>query len=198
MNRSKLASFGATAVGRLGVGVGVAVFTTLLAACSGHASGPSVARLSPTATGAPASGSPSAPSAQGTGALAFARCMRAHGLTGWPDPDGSGHFDKSTLLRLGYSPTQIRAVQDRFCAQLLPTGPAEQTISAQEQQDYLNAAACMRSHGIAGFPDPTFSDGHVSFSVPSSINTNSTQFVQARQTCTKLIPAGLPYSSPGQ
>ena len=53
----------------------------------------------------------------------------------------------------------------------------------------------MRSHGIANFPDPTFPGGHVNLPhIPSSIDTKSRQVTQAAQTCTKLIPAGLPYS----
>lgn len=52
----------------------------------------------------------------------------------------------------------------------------------------------MRSHGISNFPDPTFSNGTVSFNEPSSIDTHSTQFTEAQQTCRKLIPSGLPYS----
>ena len=195
MNKLKGASASATRTRWLCVGAGAIVFAPLIAACSGHSSGAAVARVNPTTVVASSAGAPM-PSAQGTGALAFARCMRAHGLTGWPDPDGSGHFDKSKIRQL-YSDSQIRSVQDKFCAQLLPATSADQTISPQEQQDYLAAAACMRSHGISGFPDPTFSDGHVSTNIPPSIDTNSAQFVQAAQICTKLIPAGLPYSSPG-
>jgi hypothetical protein len=53
----------------------------------------------------------------------------------------------------------------------------------------------MRSHGISGFPDPVFSGGGVMFPIPTGMDTNAPQFLQARQTCQKLIPAGLPYSS---
>jgi hypothetical protein len=52
----------------------------------------------------------------------------------------------------------------------------------------------MRSHGIATFPDPDFSSGTVSFTLPSSIATTSPQFAQARQICQRLIPPGLPFS----
>ncbi len=55
----------------------------------------------------------------------------------------------------------------------------------------------MRSHGFTDFPDPAFSNGNVNLQIPSTIDTQSTQFTQAAQTCTKLIPAGLPYSRPG-
>ena len=53
------------------------------------------------------------------------------------------------------------------------------------------------AHGFPKFPDPTFPDGRISLSIPSSINTKSTQFALAAQTCTRLIPAGLPYSHRG-
>ena len=36
--------------------------------------------------------------------------------------------------------------------------------------------------------------GTVNMHIPSSIDTNSPQFNQARQICQKLIPRGLPYS----
>jgi hypothetical protein len=52
----------------------------------------------------------------------------------------------------------------------------------------------MRSHGFTNFPDPVFSGGIVTFSIPSTIDTNSTQFTQAKHTCEQLIPAGLPDS----
>src|SRR5215831_3226538 len=42
-------------------------------------------------------------------ALAFARCMRSHGLPNWPDPTSSGAFDKSKLRALGYSQGQLQA-----------------------------------------------------------------------------------------
>jgi hypothetical protein len=97
--------------------------------------------------------------------------------------------------QLGVSVSRLRAALDA-CVNLNPkaNGQGSQPLTAQEQQDYLRAAACMRSHGVPSFPDPSFSGGHVSFSIPSSINTSSPQVVHAIQVCQKLIPAGLPYS----
>jgi hypothetical protein len=70
------------------------------------------------------------------------------------------------------------------------------TITAAEKADYFKAAACMRSHGFPDFPDPTFPNDQVRVDVPSSINQDSLRFKSAATTCTKLIPAGLPYSRP--
>ena len=67
-------------------------------------------------------------------------------------------------------------------------------ISTQDRADYLKAAACMRNHGIVGFPDPVISGGNVNFPIPQGMNSNSTQFRRAREICEMLIPAGLPYS----
>ncbi len=120
--------------------------------------------------------------------------MRSHGVPDYPDPDSSGHFSKQQLEALGLSTSQLRAAQAP-CQNLLPAGPAP--LTAQEQQDYLRGAACMRSHGISNFPDPVFSGGSVTYPIPSSIDTKSTRFARARQTCARLIPAGLPYSSTG-
>lgn len=137
----------------------------------------------------PATGTGGGSSAYAAHALAFARCVRAHGVPDFPDPDSRGVFPKAAVP--GASVSRIRAAE-RPCASLLSSG--RPPLTAHEQQDYLTAAACMRSHGITGFPDPVFSGGSVSFPIPSSIDTRSERFAQARQACARLIPAGLPYS----
>jgi hypothetical protein len=170
----------------------------LLAACSGGSSGASVARLSAAATSPSTVSHSAAASDLSTAALAFARCLRANGLPNWPDPESNGAFDKAKLRATGYSVEQTRAVEDGPCKNLLPTAApsasTSQTITTQQQQDYIDAVACMRSHGFTNFPDPTFSDGHVTLVPPPGVDTNSTQFTQAQHTCQQLIPAGLPYS----
>jgi hypothetical protein len=70
-----------------------------------------------------------------------------------------------------------------------------QTITPADQADYLKGARCMRSHGVADFPDPTFENNSVRFKIPSSIDTNSSRFKSAAATCSKAIPPGLPYSN---
>jgi hypothetical protein len=70
-----------------------------------------------------------------------------------------------------------------------------QTITPADQADYLKAAACMRSHGIPDFPDPTFGTNTVTFNIPPNIDPNSSQAKSAEAICAKLIPPGLPYSN---
>jgi hypothetical protein len=175
---------------RLGVLAVTAGLVLLTAACGGSPSSSG----GPSPAGSPSSTGGGALSAYITQELAFARCMRAHGIPNFPDPGSDGHFSKEQLRQLGISNARLRA-DNSACQNLLPAG--QPPLTAQEQQDYLRAAACMRSHGIVNFPDPSFSGGGVHFTVPPGIDSSSPQFSQARQTCQRLIPAGLPYSGSG-
>jgi hypothetical protein len=142
--------------------------------------------------------------ARPSGLLAYSVCMRAHGVPDFPEPSGSGGLTggkEAVIASLRQvSAAKAQAAQSS-CLHLLPggslSGQPVYKITAQDQQDYLKAVACLRAHGFPAFPDPNFAGGTVSFSVPPSIDTNSAEFVQARQTCSKFIPAGLPYSRPG-
>ena len=179
--------------------VAVAAFSLLAAGCGGGGS-PRVASVASTtaATATTQNGTTTTEVGTLASALAFARCMRAHGLTNWPDPTSSGTFDKSELRGLAYSESRVRALEGGACNIPLPSGGQSpgQTITPADQSDYREAAACMRSHGFPTFPDPTFQEGNVTTDIPASINQDSSQFKSAATTCTKLIPAGLPYSSP--
>jgi hypothetical protein len=163
-----------------------AVATLLAAACGG----------SPSSAGS--GGSPNAGGSANSQAVAYSRCVRSHGVPGFPDPGSNGQIPKPAVLRAlrGVSDSRAKAATNA-CANLNPAGQGGPTLTAQEQQDYLKAAACMRSHGFTRFPDPSFPGGRVNLSIPSSIDTRSRQFTQAARTCTKLIPAGLPGTRPG-
>lgn len=166
--------------------VAVAAVSLLAAGCGGGGS-PGVG------TGA-ASSTTATTTTTSNGALAFAQCLRSHGLPKWPDPTSSGAFDKSKLQQTGYSVSQVRAVEDGPCKHLQPASPAAPTITAADRTDYLEAAACMRSHGFPDFPDPTFPDNNIHLDIPSSIDQDASRYRSAATICTKLIPAGLPYS----
>jgi hypothetical protein len=161
----------------------ITVLSLLAAGCGGGGSG-GIARVGSSTTAAPSNS-----------ALAFAQCLRAHGLPKWPDPTSGGVFDKTKLQQTGYSVAQVRAVEDGPCNHLAAgASPQQPTITAADRADYLRAAACMRTHGFAGFPDPTFPNNGVQTNIPSSIDQDSSQFKSAATICTKPIPAGLPYS----
>jgi len=129
-------------------------------------------------------------------ALTFARCMRSHGIPNFPDPLSNGDFDKAKLRQLGVGLSRLRSIQDRYCHVDFENPGEAQTITAAERADYLRAAACMRRHGFPDFPDPTFPGHSVRVDIPASIDQSSSRFRSAATTCTKLIPAGLPYTRP--
>ena len=164
----------------------MAAAAVLAAACGG----------SPSSTGS--GGSPTAGgSANSPSGVAYSRCVRAHGVPNFPDPGSNGQISKPAVVRALREVSDSRARAATYaCARLNP-GRAAPVLTAQEQQDYLRAAACMRSHGFTSFPDPTFPGGHASLPrIPSNIDTKSRQFIAAGQTCIKLIPARVRPNAP--
>jgi hypothetical protein len=166
---------------------------SLLAAGCGGGNSPAVATGPTTSAADPSAGT----STQATGLDAFASCMRSHGVPNFPDPASGGEIPKPAVVSAfqAVSKSQGQGAQNA-CNHLLPAGGLDghpiQTITPQDQQDYLKAASCMRTHGFPNFPDPTFPTNSVQLDIPSSINQNSSQFTTAATMCTKLIPAGLP------
>jgi hypothetical protein len=155
----------------------------LLAGCGGTAP-----------TGVAQLGSTPTPSAQAVGssghsALAYAECMRSHGVPSFPDPNSQGEFDDANLP--AGSP-QFQAAQ-QACRNVLPGGGGQQTtgggaaLSQQQQAQLLQFSKCMRSHGVPGFPDPT---SHGLDLGSGSIDPNSPQFQAAQSACKSDLPGG--------
>ena len=142
--------------------------------------------------GVASTGSTSAPtgrSAAPKSAVAFAACMRSHGVPEFPDPGRNGH----TSLGNGIDPSspQFQAAQ-KACQSLLPSGgsslatqAASGSISPDKQAQLLRFARCMRGHGVPNYPDPT-SQG---IALSQSVDPKSPQFQAATQACSKLAPA---------
>ena len=172
----------------------VATFSLLVTGCGGGSSA-GVASVASSTTAATTGATTTTQNGTLASAFAFARCMRSHGVTGWPDPNSQGFFDKSKLRSLALSVSRARALEEGPCNIPLPSHPGY-TITPADRADYLRGAACMRSHGFGDFPDPTFPSDNVRFDIPSSIDQDAPRFRSAARICTRLIPAGLPYSHP--
>lgn len=129
--------------------VAVAAFSLLAVGCGGGGSS-GVASV--------ASSTTAATTTTQNGAVAFSQCMRSHGVPGFPDPDSSGVIPKSRVVQLGVSESRMRAA-GRVCNHLLPNGGSGSQETAQQTRtrlaDELSFARCMRSHGVARFPDPS-------------------------------------------
>jgi hypothetical protein len=157
----------------------IACLAMAAAGCGGGSEASSVAHLgtstAPTNTGAAVSGSPSPE--------AYAKCMRAHGVPTFPDPNSKGtvHSDIASL-----DSPRFRDAQ-HVCRSLLPSGQALNTqrgsLTPEQQAQFLKYARCMRTHGVPSFPDPTSSGLSL-----SDIDPNSPRFQAAQKACRSLLP----------
>ena len=187
----------------------------LVAGCGGSSPSPTAAAAdasAPTSTvaagdstaGAASTGASAGP----PGALAYARCMRANGVTNFPDPRAGGGFDFHPSLGVISSPV-LKAAQAK-CAKLIPGGGlpgSGSPPSAQTLGKLRRIAVCMRQHGVPQFPDPRTSmpsnldpgepgvitdfDGAI-LVFPATINLQAPAYKQALTAC-GAPPLGLPH-----
>ena len=157
-----------------------AALTGLLATACGGGS-------SPAATGGP--GSATGGSTRAQAALAYAGCMRSHGVPDFPDPDSDGNFN------LGSDPvTSQETAANQVCNHLLNVGTALNAAQTQHALGQLvKYAQCMRAHGVPNFPDPQLTNGGIG--VPSgftfdtsglNLDQKSPQYQAAAKACQSL------------
>ncbi len=169
---------------------GVAALALLVAGCGGGSS-PRVASVSSSTTTAATTNN-----ASRNGPLAFSRCMRSHGLPGFPDPQHlQGGGIKLVIHRQGTGNPKFQAAM-RACNHLLPNPGSEPQESPQQQRtrlaDELSFARCMRSHGVTRFPDPTAAgDLSVEMVEAQGIDVHSPAVLHVVQTCLPASHGGL-------
>jgi hypothetical protein len=165
--------------------IATAGFTLLAAACGS----------SPSSTGsggsANAGGKGGTQPASVSPALAFTRCVRTHGIPGYPDPDSNGAIAKETPQQLGVSDSQYQAAQSA-CQHLLPNGGQQSnTATVADQRNAVRFAGCMRSHGVPNWPDPVNDGGRIRFDVfggsVRGLDPSSPQVMAAVQRCQSLL-----------
>jgi len=102
----------------------------------------------------------------------------------FPDPNARG------VLTITISPT-LDPSSPRFqeaetgCERLVPAGKALSPARQLQMKSRLLAlAACMRAHGVPGYPDPTFTNGGVSQGFNHrDVDPSSPTFQAAQKTC---------------
>jgi hypothetical protein len=114
-------------------------------------------------------------------ALAYAQCMRSHGVPNFPDPDSQGQFPQIQIGRNGVSQQAVLSAQNA-CRHLLPNGGAGTAQQQARVTRALDFARCMRAHGVANFPDPTTANGGMGFNM-AGVDTHSPQYQSAQQAC---------------
>jgi hypothetical protein len=123
--------------------------------------------------------------------LAFSRCMRAHGITSFPDPNAQGEIALNGGPGTGLDPKspQFKAAW-RACRSLLPPrrtlSPAQQAAARAQA---LKFSRCMRAHGISDFPDPNSQGGIAIQPKPGGdLEPNNPRFQAANNACQHDLP----------
>ena len=132
--------------------------------------------------------------ANATKALAFAKCMRSHGVSNFPDPTGG---ELNLQVQKTPNSTSVNGVEVngpafqsalQACRSYLPNGGHPSAAeTAQAKAKALAMSRCMRSHGVPNFPDPQFQTGPggglgVRIGGPG-INPRSPAFQAAQKAC---------------
>jgi hypothetical protein len=124
--------------------------------------------------------------------LNFARCMRSHGVSSFPDD-----LNFQNVPGINPSSPAFRTAQ-MACRHLLPvktpppTAPSEQTHAK-----LLRLANCLRAHGYPSLPDPKpnppptqssqyatlYGEGDYWIGIPNSIDAHRARFVRTARAC---------------
>jgi hypothetical protein len=108
-------------------------------------------------------------------AVKFAECIRAHGVSDFPDPDAKNDFE--------YGVSVTPAVWKRAttaCKDLQPPGTLSSKRTPRQQSDSLRFAACIRAHGVKDFPDPVNGEPLIdTYRIPSSNTANGMAILNA-------------------
>jgi len=97
-------------------------------------------------------------------AVKFAECIRAHGVSDFPDPNKENQFE--------YGVSVTPAVWTRAttaCKDLQPPGTLSSKRTPKQQSASLRFAKCVRDNGVKDFPDPVNGEPLVNtYKIPSS------------------------------
>jgi hypothetical protein len=133
------------------------------------------------------------PSSGGTNpALQFAGCMRAHGVTNFPDPGSRGEIQINAASGLNPQSPAFQTAQTA-CNKYLPNKGQPPVTSAANRAKAVAFSKCMRTHGEPEFPDPmlTVPRGStrvlafrgMAFAVGFGLDPRSPAFQQAATAC---------------
>lgn len=128
---------------------------------------------------------------EASSSLQTSKCMRAHGISNFPDPDENGAINIGGTGLNPQSPA-FQAAQ-RVCQKDEPNDGPPQEMSAAERKKAVAFAECMRTHGQPDFPDPVLgapsgsalvlSLAGMQFEAGPALNPRSPGFEQAAARC---------------
>src|SRR5215208_5004161 len=117
-------------------------------------------------------------------AVKFAECIRAHGVSDFPDPNAKNQFE--------YGVSVTPAVWNQAttaCKYLQPPGTLSAKRTPKQQSASLRFAQCIRDNGVKDFPDPVNGEPLVNtYKIPSSNKPGGMAILNAAmQKCGKVL-----------
>jgi hypothetical protein len=117
-------------------------------------------------------------------AVKFAECIRAHGVSDFPDPDAKNDFQYGVSVSPAVWKQATTACQD-----LQPPGTLSSKRTRKQQSASLRFARCVRDQGVKDFPDPVNGQPLIDTTkIPSSNQPGGmTVLNAATQKCGKVL-----------
>jgi hypothetical protein len=117
-------------------------------------------------------------------AVKFAECIRAHGVSDFPDPNAKNQFEYGVSV----SPAVWKQATTA-CSDLQPPGTLSGKRTPKQQSASLRFAQCIRDNGVKDFPDPVNGEPLVdTYKIPSSNKPGGMAILNAAmQRCGKVL-----------
>ena len=89
-------------------------------------------------------------------AVKFSECMRANGVSTFPDPNASGELTIDAVANRSGLDTSTAAFEQAMsaCKDLEPPGFTGDKVTPDQRTARLAFAQCVRDNGVKDFPDP--------------------------------------------
>jgi hypothetical protein len=177
--------------------IATAVLALAAAGCGGT-SQPPVAAIANRGCGGPRCVQP-ATASEAVAASKAARCMRAHGVPNFPDPNSlpgvlKGHFGFTAGSGIDPDTPQFEAAYTYCGKRYLHMHTATPAQRARWNAAAVAYSHCMRAHGVSDFPDPLPGQGAIR--LPTSEYENTPKVQRGMQACKSLFGKGFVFVVP--
>jgi hypothetical protein len=118
--------------------------------------------------------------------LAFSACIRAHGISNFPDPQAGGGFARAALNAVDENSPQFLSA-DKSCRSLGIASGFDHSVGYLQKhvQQEIAQSECMRKHGVPNMPLPD-AQGQIVF--PPGLSPRSPAMQAAGKICNHLNP----------
>lgn len=115
--------------------------------------------------------------------LKYSKCMRAHGLSDFPDPSNGGiKLQAGQGGDLNPSSPKFQAAE-KACKKYMPGGNLTPAQKAAANARAVKYAHCMQTHGVPNFPEPN-GQGVIQINGNApGLDPSSPQFQHAQKAC---------------